>query len=129
MKDTCDISHPTSTQSRIPKNITKSSSSNKCRQNHQKRNTTFRKIYSPNPAFIIQIKYYFKQMLLQQSLRKNGSDSGRCRYFKWFNEPLNLIGTAYNKMIATNDGEAFYSFFYSAFIKSSSYLLPFEVTW
>ena len=55
-------------------------------------------------------------MLLQQSLRKNGSVYGDCRYLKQFNKALNLMKTAYNKMAATNHGEVFYSFIHSTVI-------------
>ena len=86
------------------------------RHNAIGKNETFTKLYSTKAAFISQIKYYFKQMLLQQSLRKNGSVYGDCRYLKQFNKALNLMKTAYNKMAATNHGEVFYSFIHSTVI-------------
>ena len=43
------------------------------------------------------------------------------------NSLVNIIITAYNKLNATNKGEAFYSFVYTAAIlKASSYLFPLQ---
>ena len=57
-----------------------------------------------------------------------------CEKIEQFTENINIsenlletINIAYNKLTTTNDGEAFYSLFYSTVIlKSSTYLSPLE---
>ena len=47
--------------------------------------------------------------------------------YQYFRNLLETINIAYNKLTTTNDGEAFYSLFYSTVIlKSSTYLSPLE---
>ena len=63
-------------------------------------------------------------MLLQGHLSKNRSVYGQCRHSKFL---INIRIISHNKLTATNEGEAFYSFVFSTVIfKLSSYLLPLE---